>query len=521
MEKNAQELCSELLLNITKNLTDEEEELVVDYLDNIGIEVDLDVEQNKMCRMLFDSLTKKLPGRVPVQALANKILDDRKIRLGENVETKTEESLEERRDKISDQLLTSGKTTCVLDESNIVPTNQMYKFITDELGITTESDYTHYNAVVKLPIKLYEKIFFNVENPVLKITKFGGNHESTYVKINGYNDKFYTNESIVEPIEITDITDDYKNRIIIDKHTPYISHVKFIYYGDKKELNKNLLAIRNSLKENDVRSFRVGSTVLADKGYKFMVGSIKDENNRNVSIGRIKYDMDDIKFDIESKAKNEALILHHNQIVKTPTNIISVVNFMSNDKLNSADENIQNIVKSKINNLDLVKKGMVLRFKHNNRNVSATIVSMSDSYGKNISVGITKSDFRFKIEQNPDNQVFISPLVAQLIGVEKNTIASGNLVLCTSMPYISHIEFVYYGTQEELDKNLTTIQQKLPNVINSFSVLKSGMVLKFKHNDGLVRVMINSMKDENNIIITTGMIMPGLSDIKFEIEPDQ
>ena len=87
------------------------------------------------------------------------------------------------------------------------------------------------------------------------------------------------------------------------------------------------------------------------------------------------------------------------------------------------------------------------------------------------------------------------------------------------MPTITGINFVYYGTQADLDNILSDLIPVLQKTVSAFSVLRLGMLIKTEVNNIEVYVRINGM-EQNGTPIFAGKIPPGLTEIPFEITPD-
>ena len=57
---SAKQLCAQLVTRALQDLTEEEEEVVVDYLESAGISVDLDANPRELCTLLLEKLCKKI-----------------------------------------------------------------------------------------------------------------------------------------------------------------------------------------------------------------------------------------------------------------------------------------------------------------------------------------------------------------------------------------------------------------------------------------------------------------------------
>jgi hypothetical protein len=79
--KSAKELCALLITRALKDLGEEEEEVVVDYLESIGVEVDLDMKPRDMCIALLEkTMVKELGKKVPMTAYANSLIKPKEVK---------------------------------------------------------------------------------------------------------------------------------------------------------------------------------------------------------------------------------------------------------------------------------------------------------------------------------------------------------------------------------------------------------------------------------------------------------
>jgi hypothetical protein len=124
--------------------------------------------------------------------------------------------------------------------------------------------------------------------------------------------------------------------------------------------------------------------------------------------------------------------------------------------------------------------------------------------------------------QGDRNLVYISPLVATSLNIENE--GSAFVKLCVSLPQIRRIEFSFLGTSETLTSILERITEKLPDLINAFSYLSLGMILrtsiKTDREDLVLNARVDGLYDESDQAIFAGLIPFGESDIPFEINAD-
>lgn len=59
MSKSAKELCAMLITRALKDLNEDEEEIVVDYLEKIGVKTKLTMKPRELCTLLLENDGKR------------------------------------------------------------------------------------------------------------------------------------------------------------------------------------------------------------------------------------------------------------------------------------------------------------------------------------------------------------------------------------------------------------------------------------------------------------------------------
>lgn len=310
MSRTAKELCALLITKQLKELNEDESDVVVDYLEDIGIEVDIDTSDNTLCRSLLDRVMQDELGRsVPISAYANQIVTTLK-----NMEyTKTLEK--ERRDterkrKNIQKLLEKEHTElsgCVV--GNIGIPKGLFVFIVDpDLGIQRDSDGNMiYTAVVSVSPSLYEQIFLNVNNPVLELITSTGNRG--YVKLGEPtllptdSNQIYISPLVSRLLKL-DGEPNKSGFIRLCIKMPTISKINFTFYGNKNQLDSNLEYFINKLPDtiNAFSSLSLGMELILLKSdgetLTVRVDGLLGENGNPIFSGLIPVGLTDLPFEI-------------------------------------------------------------------------------------------------------------------------------------------------------------------------------------------------------------------------------
>jgi len=299
--RSAKELCALLITRGLKELGEEEEEVVVDYLEDIGIEVDLDAKPRDLCIALLEkAMIKDLGKKVPLTAYANNILG------------KTETKPEVKRDmkverKKEEKLLESKVKTlpgCIVSDDKLIK-KTLYDFQVDEnLGLKVlENNNVQYSSAVSVSQNLYDQLFLNYESPILELISAKG--ARAYSRITGIHDKS-DNVIYVSPLIAAILN--FKKRdggfVKLCSSLPQIRRIKFTFYGTETELQMLLEKIIEET-PNVINAFSYLSlglilTVLLNDGreVELRVDGLFDEDERPIFAGLIPFSESDIPFDI-------------------------------------------------------------------------------------------------------------------------------------------------------------------------------------------------------------------------------
>ena len=303
---SAKKLCSMLITRSLKDLNDDEEEIVVDYLESLGIRVKLDMSQKEICVSLLEKLMEKELGRrVPMTAFANKLITQE-----EEQEKKRSQLLEKRRiEKVrkDSQEKLASKTNlpaCLKSDLKIL-SDKVYDLIIDpNIGIVSTKDGTsQYTAVISIPEPLYSKIFANMDRPILELKSSNGIR--TYARIwePHYSD---SNTIYISPLvaSILNINKKGSAYVSLCSSIPTISKIDFTYYGSKSELNQDLPSLLEKL-PSLVSAFSylsLGMILVVDldnREIQVRVDQLLDDD-RPIFAGVIPFSESDIPFDIEA-----------------------------------------------------------------------------------------------------------------------------------------------------------------------------------------------------------------------------
>lgn len=124
---------------------------------------------------------------------------------------------------------------------------------------------------------------------------------------------------------------------------------------------------------------------------------------------------------------------------------------------------------------------------------------------------------RIEGPHNGNNRLIkTSPLISNLLD-DKSTVT---LNLCIDMPIIENINFLYYGSEEELNSVRRELSVKLPDILNRLASLNLGMELQVMLDSGLKTVLVDGLYDLENTLVFSGIFPLGESNIDFNISPD-
>jgi hypothetical protein len=306
MKRSAKELCAMLLKRSLKELN--EEEIVVDYLEDLGIEVDLDTEQKDLCHMLLEkTMMKEKKKKIPMSPYINEILEKEKSETDVKEKKRMEREIERKRLKGQKALEEQSRVLpgCSLTEKEILPKGFYDLIVNPEIGIVKLNDGSEqYTAVVSVSNSLYNKIFLNIENPVLEIVTIKG--EKIYAKLTEPHNED-TNLVFISPLVslLLNINEREKAVLKLCKSLPEISKINFTYYGSKDELNKNLSQIIQKLPSviNAFSYLSLGLILVTDingKQIQVRVDGLSDNKNKPIFAGLVPFGETDLPFDVEA-----------------------------------------------------------------------------------------------------------------------------------------------------------------------------------------------------------------------------
>ena len=298
--RSAKELCALLITRGLKELNEEEEEVVVDYLEDIGVEVDLDAKPRDLCLALLEkAMTKDLGKKVPVTAYANSLLK------GEKTEKAVVKNMIDERKKLERALEGKAKTLpgCIVSDDGLLK-KTLYDFVTDEeLGIMTLPDNSlQYSSAVALSRKLYDEIFLSYESPVLELVSAKG--ARAYARITALHTD---SDNVVRVSPLVASILNFKNKdggfLKLCTSLPEISRIAFTFYGTNAELQTLLKGIIEKI-PSVVNAFSylslglVLTTEVDGKQVQLRVDGLYDSDERPIFAGIIPFSESDIPFDV-------------------------------------------------------------------------------------------------------------------------------------------------------------------------------------------------------------------------------
>jgi len=304
--RSAKELCAILITRSLKDLNEDEEEIVVDYLEDIGIDVDLDTKPKELCLTLLEkSMQKDLGKKVPISAYANSLIGKKQEEAEKKKELYKKKQLEDKRKKTVRELEKKSSVLpgCVVAPEDILSKNLYDLRVDENLGIMSLSDGTaQYSAVVSLPASLYSEIFLNYENPVLEITTSKG--YKGYARLAEPNTG---NLVLVSPLVAAILN--FKDRegafLKLCMYLPAISKVGFTFYGSQTELNNILEELINKV-PSVVNAFSylslgmVLTTEINGKNIEIRVDKLEDVDETPIFAGLVAFGESDLPFEIEA-----------------------------------------------------------------------------------------------------------------------------------------------------------------------------------------------------------------------------
>jgi hypothetical protein len=314
--RSAQELCALLITKGIKNLSDDEEEIVVDYLDSIGVEVSLDDKPRDMCQTLLRKMMEEKSDRpIPITAFANKVLEKSQKERVKKEETRAKRREEEnirkreidiRTKRVNDELgfdrMKNRLPGC--QQANGIFNQDRYDIQVDyDLGIQELSDGNYqYKAVISLPSDLISQIYGFSDNPIIEI-RVGNN--TAYARIEGVSEDVITISKLVG--DILKLREPFANAVLrLCRTMPIIQSVVFTYYGSQEELDSILPNLINRLPET-INAFSYLSlglllrTVVDGVETIVRVDRLVDNNGDLVFSGLIPFGDSELPFEINAE----------------------------------------------------------------------------------------------------------------------------------------------------------------------------------------------------------------------------
>ena len=323
--KSAKELCALLITRALKDLGEEEEEVVVDYLESIGVDVDLDMKPRDMCVALLEkTMVKELGKKVPLTAYANSLIKPnqssgspsrgaKEVKFQDQEAARLEKKREERNlAKLRLEKQATSLPGCVFAGSGVVA-KTLYDFEVDpELGIVRLDDgSSQYTAAIAVSQRLYDAIFSEYENPVIEIVTARGNRG--YSRI-GAPHSGRDNLVLVSPLIAALLN--FKGKeggfLKLCISLPEIKKIDFTFYGSQRELDDNMKVIIEKV-PNLINAFSylsLGMVLTVDlaaegspsKEIQIRVDALYDEDERPLFAGIIPFGLGDLPFDIKPDA---------------------------------------------------------------------------------------------------------------------------------------------------------------------------------------------------------------------------
>jgi len=304
--KTAKELCGLLITRGLASLTEDEEDVVVDYLEDIGIEVDLDTKQQDLCLLLLDkTMEKELKTRVPITAYANSLVEkESEFREKDTKTKKMERDVREwtrKQDKLRKSLYNNYDKLPGCVSNNLLDTKARQLILKDDIGV---NNYI-YSAMISIPSNEYEKIVINYDNPVIEITSNTGN--KAYARITYHNDQkdtVYISQLVSQLLNTGKVGLGY---LKLCTSVPTITKIDFKYYGSQDMLKNDLDYLVESLPKiiNSFSSLSLGMVLKTKKDNRDIFvqvsglnGEVNEKRDVPIFVGLIPFGLTDIPFDI-------------------------------------------------------------------------------------------------------------------------------------------------------------------------------------------------------------------------------
>jgi len=300
--RSAKELCAMLITRGISTLTEDEEDVVVDYLEDIGVEVELDQTPKQLCvSLLQKSMEQELGRRVPITAYANSLIQKEKVAIEKKIVQKKMRQRKVHEKELEDKYKTLPG--CIPDEDNIVSRNIYELVVDDSIGIKKLSDGSlQYTASISVPEEMYRKIFLNIEKPIIEITTIQG--EKGYARIESAHkgDNILISPLFAMILKLQNVGNAFLRLCI---HLPDINKINFTYYGTNEELQYILPQLINKLPSviNAFSYLSLGlllKTNINGKDIIVRVDGLEDSDGIPIFAGLIPTGESDIPFDVDA-----------------------------------------------------------------------------------------------------------------------------------------------------------------------------------------------------------------------------
>jgi hypothetical protein len=234
--KSAQEVCAMLLLRSIKTLNSEEEELIADYMADIGYEVTFDKDPRGLCQFLLeDAMQQELGHKAPMTAYAHSVIDAQAKVREERKKLDRLRELDKKRGAEKKRLASNEKKLPGCNINKSILKNVAHKLRFDEkLGY--DRDTGRHAAVVAVSSRLYNQIFLEIDNPVVELMALKTG-KVCYARIaeahEEADDVVYVSELV------SDILGTKRGDVVMKlcNSLPSVKHIDLTYYGTQAELD--------------------------------------------------------------------------------------------------------------------------------------------------------------------------------------------------------------------------------------------------------------------------------------------
>ena len=209
----AKELCALLLTRGLKTLSSDEEDTVVDYLSDMGIDVDIDARPQDICitlmsKLLADEMEEdRAVPLAAVRAYSSRVLEELEEEKQEKAiqQQKLRQQQEERERLMRLQKERKATESTLRQNISDLPgcyqddeifTQRSYTLeVNDNVGLDQLPDGSYQNtAKIRLPANLFDRVFTATDNPIIEII---ANGKQAYARLEGVSNN---NNILVSPL---------------------------------------------------------------------------------------------------------------------------------------------------------------------------------------------------------------------------------------------------------------------------------------------------------------------------------